>query len=294
MAEQRTHSSVLRRIVPSAALAAALALGACGGGSDAPTVPPAPTPPPSPPPPPALNLPDDPEAVILEVWVHGGPEVMPEFQFGRPPLYWLTAGGDLYAEGPVMEIWPQRLLPNLLATALNEADFNAVLEDIAVSTLPEVDDLQITEPTGLLMDASFTEFSFNDTAGTHVIGVEGLWAVEHLDPRAVSLKALVDKLETAASMAGAYRGDRVQVIVGFDLPPPEEEDRDDQEWPLPDPPTRNDDGSFPCHVFDGATATRLLELFGNAHIATRWVYDDERIFLYARELFPGEKGCQEP
>ena len=283
------------RRLPSAALGALLALAACNGGSDTPTVPPAPSPPPAPTPPPSpgLSLPDDPSAVILEVRLHLGPEVSFEFAIGRPPLYWLTAGGDLYAEGPTLEIWPTRLLPNLLATALDEAAFTAALEDIAASTLPETDELHITEPTGLLMDAPVIEFLFRDTSGEHLISVEGLFAAEHLDPRALSLKALVEKFETAAAGAGAYRGDRVQVIVGFDLPLPQPEDQDDQQWPLPEPPARTDDGAWPCHVFDGATATRLLELFGNAHIATRWVWEDERIYLFARELYPDEEGCRE-
>ena len=301
MNEQRNHSLRRRWLFGSAVLSALVMLTACGGDSDAPTVPapppapaPTPAPTPAPAPTPIPSLPDDPAAVILEVWVHVGPEVMPEFQFGRPPQYWLTAGGDLYAEGPTLEIWPTRLLPNLLATVLDQADLAGVLEDIAASTLPEVDDLTITEPTGLLADAPLTEFRFNDAAGeTHVIWVEGFYAGEHRDPRVASLKALVDKLETAAAVAGAYRGDRVQVIVGFDIPLPQPEDQDDQQWPLQDPPVRTDDGAWPCLVFDGATGTRLLELFGNAHIATRWVWEEERIFLFARELFPGEEGCRE-
>ncbi len=275
-----------------AALAGSLAVAGCDGGSDAPT---APLPPPTPPPPPpsGLQLPDDPAAVILEVWLHLGPPLGIEFTLGRPPLYWLTAGGDLYVEGPTPEIWPYRLLPNLLATTLDEAVFAAALEDLAASTLPEVDDLTILEPTGMLADAPLTEFRFNDTAGNaHAIWVEGLFAGAHRDPRVASLKALADRFETAAATAGAYRGDRVQVIVGFDVPPPDPEDRNDLLWPLPEPPARTADGAFPCHVFEGATASRLLELFGNANHATRWVWEDERIFLFARELFPGEDGCR--
>lgn len=283
------HFLPFRRLLGSAALCSLMALAACGGGSDPPTVPPRP----GPAPPPDLNLPDDPDAVILEVWMHRGPIIQVEYSIGRPPRYWLTAGGGLTVEGPEPEIWPPPLLPNLLATTLDGADFAAALEDIAASTLPNVEDLTILEPTGFLADAPYTEFRFRDTAGVHVISVEGLFAVQHRDPRALALKALAEKFETATETAGAYRGDRVQVIVGFDVPLPQPEDRDDREWPLPEPPARTDDGTYPCHVFEGPTAAGLLELFGSARMTTRWVWEDERIFLSARELFPGEEGCRE-
>ena len=54
-----------------ASLAASLVAAACGGDSGSPTAP-APAPAPDPAPGPDLSLPDDPSAVVLEVWVHGG------------------------------------------------------------------------------------------------------------------------------------------------------------------------------------------------------------------------------
>ncbi|MCY4626138.1 MAG: hypothetical protein OXE58_01050 [Acidobacteria bacterium] len=66
-----------------AALASSLLVAACGGDSGSPSVLPVPAPPPDSEPAPELLLPDDPSAVILEVWVHGG--LLPPHLEPRPP-----------------------------------------------------------------------------------------------------------------------------------------------------------------------------------------------------------------
>ena len=209
-----------------------------------------------------------------------------------PPVYWLTVGGTLYAEGPIQEIWPPALMPNLLETTVDNDAFDAVLEDIADSTLPDVDEVLIREPTGLLADGSITEFVLRDASGEHVIRVEGLDAGAHTDPRVTSLTALMDKLGDATESVAFYRGDRLQVIVAFGIAPPFPEDQDDRPWPLAEPPARTAEGGFPCHVFDGAEAARLQPLFAAASVATRWLWEDERLYLIVRELLPGEAGCR--
>ena len=231
---------------------------------------------------------------MLEVW-NAGTFPRNEHWIGRPPIYWLTGAGYLYSEGPVAAIWPGFLLPNLQESAASEEGFNTVLRAIAASGLPGADEVRIPALPGPSAGASAIELIFHNEAGAHRIAVEGLYhrEVVHTDPRVPPLRELLRELDAiVASGSSAYRGDRVQVIVGFDLPLPEPGDRNDRPWPLPDPPARRADGSFPCHVFDGLTAAALLAVFGEANQATRWVWGEERLQLFPRPLLPGEPGCR--
>ncbi len=282
-----------------AGLAASLAAAACDGNSGSPTVPPAPAPTPAPTPapdpaPPDLLLPDDPSAVVLEVWVSGG-LLPPEYSLALPPIYWLTAGGTLYFEGQAPPIWPPPLLASLNETRLTAAQLEAALGEIAASGLPDAEEDHIAEPSDQLTEVLTTELIFRDTAGAHVIRVEGLYAGTdtHTDPRVAHLLALLEVFEEAGLDFTPYRGDRLQVITVSDTGPPfEPPDRDERPWPLPDPPQRDEDRAFSCQVFEGAVAAGLFDTFVTADQATRWLYGEERIELLARPLFPGEEGCR--
>ena len=271
--------------------------GALAGGCDdaaGPTITPPPVAPtPDPPPPdPGLRLPDDPGAVILEIWTGGG-FVPIEFAVGAPPTHWLTAGGTLYSAGPILELWPPFLLPNLLVTELSDEQQTAVHAAIAAAGLPDASGDLIREPTGLLVDASTTEVVFRNLDGDHSVSVYGLGARSHTDPRVPLLEALLDELGGATEQAVPYRGNRVQVIVGFGMGLPDPQYRNDRPWPLPDPPGAMPDGGFACLVFEEDTALQLLEEFRSANIATLWRWNGEAIYLFARALFPGEPGCRE-
>ena len=276
-----------------AGLTASLAAAACGGDSGSPSVPPAPAPAPDPAPP-DLLLPDDPSAVVLEVWVHGG-LLPPEYSLALPPIYWLTAGGTLYFEGSPPPVAPPPLLVSLNETQLTAAQLEAALDEIAASGLPDASEEHIPEPGGGVPEILTTELIFRDTAGDHVIRVEGLYAGfdTHTDPRVPHLRTLLELFEEATLDFTPYLGDRLQVITVFDMGPPfEPPDRDERPWPLPDPPQRDDDRTFSCQVFEGAVAAGLFDTFTTADEATRWLYGEERFELLARGLFPGEAGCR--
>ena len=281
-----------------AGLAASLAAAGCGGDSGSPTVPPAPAPTPAPAPapdpaPPDLLLPEDPSAVVLEVWVSGG-LLPPEYSLDLPPIYWLTAGGTLYFEGSPPPIAPPPLLASLNETELTPAQLEAALEEIAASGLPEAGEEHIPAPPGQVPEILTTELIFRDTAGDHVIRVEGLFAGmdTHPDPRVPHLLALLEVFEEAIVDFTPYLGDRLQVITVFDVPRYEPPDRDERPWPLSNAPQRDDDTRFSCRVFEGAEAAELFETFATAHETTRWLLGEQRFELLARALFPGEAGCR--
>ena len=257
-------------------------------------MPPAPTPAPAPAPdpaPPDLLLPDDPSAVVLEVWVSGG-LLPPEYSLNLPPIYWLTAGGTLYFEGSPPPVVPPPLLVALNETQLDAAQFEAALGEIAASGLPAVSSAETLEPTTAVPEVLTVEFVFRSTAGAQVIRVAGLRG-PHTDRRVPHLRALLDGFEEATVDFTPYLGDRLQVITVFDVPPYEPPDRDDRPWPLPDAPQRDDDKRFSCRVYEGAVAAGLFEIFATAQETTLWLLGEERFELLVRPLFPGEAGCRE-
>ena len=241
-------------------------------------------------------LPDDPSAVVLEVWVSGG-LLPPEYSRNFPPIYWLTAGGTLYSEGSPPPVAPPPLLASLNETELTAAQLEAALDEIAASGLPEAGEEHISAPSDLVPEILTTELIFRDTAGDHVIRVEGLFAGmdTHADPRVPHLLALLEVFEEAKMDFTPYLGDRLQVITVFDVPRYRDEppDRDERPWPLSNAPERDDDTRFSCRVFEGAEAAGLFETFATAHETTRWLLGEERFELLARALFPGEAGCRE-
>ena len=184
---------------------------------------------PDPAPAPDLLLPDDPSAVVLEVWVSGG-LLPPEYSLNFPPIYWLTAGGTLYSEGSPPPIAPPPLLASLNETELAPAQLEAALDEIAASGLPEAGEEHISAPSGLAPEILTTELIFRDTAGDHVIRVEGLHAGmdTHPDPRVPHLLALLEVFEEAIMDFTPYLGDRLQVITVFDVPRSEPPDRDER------------------------------------------------------------------
>ena len=276
-----------------AALASSLLVAACGGDSGSPSVVPVPAPPPDSEPAPELLLPDDPSAVILEVWVHGG-LLPPHYSLNLPPVSWLTAGGTLYLPHERLPIWPPPLLSTIVEAQMPAAELDAMLGEIVAAGLPAVASPEMLDPSTAVPEVLTVEFLFRDTAGAHVLRVAGI-RESHTDPRVPHLRALLDLLEPFAQASEhlpQYPADRLQVISVFDAPRQDPGDRDERPWPLPDPPQRDGDRPFSCQVAEGEAAAGLIEVFATAFEATLWVHGEERVQLLARPLFPGETGCR--
>ena len=281
-----------RRWIPVAGslLALAVAAAGCGGDSVPVTVPPPPpvTPPTTPPPPP-LVLPEDEDAVFFEVRLQAG-FVPVEYSLGRAPLYRLTVAGDLYFEGPIAEIYPGYLLPNLRHARLDEDAFVEVLGALAPLALPATDDDFIDEFVRIVADAPSHEFLLTDQEGTHRLSVYALFVGEFSDPRGALLKRLLDVLGRVADISGAerWRGDRLQVWVLEAEPFHEPDLATEAAWPLAAPPGAPGD----CRVFEGEEAARLLRVFEPANHGYRWTHEGSLYQLLARPLFPDEPGCE--
>lgn len=269
---------------------------AAGCGSDESPVAPTPAPPPEPPTAPEPGpfvLPDDPEALFLEVWRSPG-FVPVEFALGRPPLHAVSVGGELFFEVPAPEIWPGPILPDIRHARLSEAELSGVIAAVRASGLPGLDSLAIGQPADrpMLADIPTVEVILRGRDGSHRVSVAGLGIVRHSDPRVPPLAELVDRLAALAASAdaSAWTGDRVQVYASGTPRLPEDAILNLLPWPLPDPPPEEEE-EFTCLRYEGEVATDLLAVLAAANHGTRWDYGGELRQLLARPLLPREEPC---
>ncbi len=260
-----------------------------GCGSETVTVPPAPPPPPDPPGP---DLPADPDALFLEVRLEGGFAPL-EHLIGRPPVLALTVGGDLYYEGPQIEIWPPPLLPSMIRTELPPALGAVVIGTAVAAGLPEADDDLIVQPGGPTDQPTWI-FIFRDADGERRIRVSGFYAPTDVDPRVPLLRELLDALfaRTAELPGEPYRGDRIQAFVSRDDRPSDDEYRHVLPWPLPEPPPPPGAAEFECRIHEGEAAVVALEAFAGANFETRWDHEGDVRMIVPRPLIPAEPGCE--
>lgn len=275
------------------------AVAAACGSDDAPaptTPPPAPEPPPVGPPPETLDLPDDPAHFFVEIWELPG-FVPIEYSLGRPPRYALTVGGDLFYEGPTIEIFPGPVLPNIQRGQTSEEHLAAIIEATAATGVSQVDgEEDIHQPASgpILADAPAFELLLRDLQGSHLLRVEAMGSVAHTDPRVAAIRDLLERLDQASADTATetYAGDRIQVYVSAEAMLPDSSVLNERPWPLPDPPPGDDEEGFECRLYERPVAAGLLEAFADADHGTRWNHEGTLHQLLARSLLPHEAGCE--
>jgi hypothetical protein len=264
--------------LPASVLAASLLLSACGAGAT------------------NLDLPDDPGALILVVEDVGGFAPL-NFLLNRPPRFALTAGGDFVIQGPVIQIYPGPLLPNLQTGRLDEETFQFTLEEIEAIGLSEMTDEVDDEASSRVADATTTVVTFYDDNGAHrfsvyALGIGGPWQ----DERVGILENLVQTLEQTgfSTPTTVYQAERIQVYAGIDEFEPEPAIKNVQPWPLPVPFEQMTSmvQSWSCAVFEGSEAAALFDAFGQANQATRWEAAGTEYNHIPRPLLPGEEPCR--
>ncbi len=240
----------------------------------------------------ALALPADPKAIFLEVRTHPG-FVPIEYSLNQPPRFAATVGGNLIVAGERTG-FPAAMLPPVSWLSVGEAVLDPVIASVARSGLPRAGNAVIREPSGRIADLGMTSFILIDRSGMNRISVEGFGFESHTDPRVRWLRDVAAGLEEAAATGTpADPGSpRVLVYVHPHAGRRDPEYATERPWPLPEPPPPPSVEGFDCRLYEGARAARLLDLFGAADLAARWVFEGRPIQLIARQLLPGEEGCR--
>jgi hypothetical protein len=244
-----------------------------------------------------IDLPNDPDAIVLQVRYEGGFAPI-EYLLAAGPQYTLLADGRLIHEGPVVASYPGPLVGGYLVTQLDEKAMDAILDLVVDVGLPNIDFEYDDSAADRVMDAGNAVATYWDDQGKHVYSVYALGLGDFSSRR--STKALDDlvallKHLTVVGASTPYEPARIQVLAGIGLTNPEFDDVRD--WPLTDTglsswtPVAE---SWVCRTY----GPEVLDLFADATEVTRWRQPDsatgaESLTLLVRPLHPGEPDCPE-
>lgn len=252
-------------------------LAACGSGPSANTTP-------------ETTVPSTIEGPMLTIGTVGA--FMPvAFAIDQYPHYTITRDGRLIYVGPVPEIFPGPLLPNILEVQLDADTLDEIQRLIDEIGFADFDEKTIEQEPGMMVaDAGVTVFTYIDAEGEHVYNFDAMGVAESRGTDAILLLEIDDILSEAANGTGTpYVSDSLQVMAGEALAM--SEPFETAPWPLEVPledmePFQND---VRCVVLTGQAADDATAVFADATAGYRW--GDAEVALIARPLLPGEDGC---
>ncbi len=238
-----------------------------------------------------------PDAVVLEVRDEGGFAPV-EFILGRPPRYVLTADRRLWYQGPVPEIFPGPLLPNIQGVRVADGDWEDIVRAVDQSSLPYIDRVENRDAASTVADATDTIFTLFDTEGEHVYVVYGLGiGATASSSEIVALEQLIADLDEATvngEPLGRFETDRFEIRVNSQVPGFDPQFITRRSWPLTEAPTSLADGfgGWRCAVIEGAELVSLVSELDAATQTTLWEFEGTDWSMIARPLFPHETGCR--
>lgn len=240
-----------------------------------------------------LPLPDDPDAVVLEVRHEGGFAPI-EFVYNPLPAYILLADGRLLYQRPQIDIFPSPMLPSVQQVQLGADGVAQVLDLVQAIGLPDITEEFNNDASAFVADASTTAITYFDAAGSHKFSIYALGITDNRSGRvelAQRLTALLDTLAGTAQTSEPYQVDRLQILVTEAF---EHELSVTQPWNLPFAvaDTRSvAQGGVRCIALDGTAAQQALSIFAEAHQLTFFEDAGSVLRLIVRPLLPGEAGC---
>lgn len=296
-----------------------------GGGQPTATptsVPATPTPTTQPPVPPSptttpdrIDHPIGKDATIVRITSEGG-FAPPNQALFQMPLFVLDGRGCVITQGPMIEIYPQPALPNLLETCLQEEGTQYILAAAKDAGLLDGD---AHYPYDMIADAPTTVFTINAGGESSVISVYAL-GLDDTTPPGMSKEdaAARAKLAEFMMMMQDWRSwmpegsivteerffeiERLQVVsqpVSSPSAPVPDAGIEPGKiaWPLATPLAEFGDeflgnADLRCDVIEGEDLGLLLRVMENANTLTNWTSDDESYYLYLRPLTAGEVGCE--
>lgn len=257
----------------------------------------------------AVSLPDDPDALVLQVADVGG-FTTPEMLAARLPTVSLYADGRMISQGPVPAIYPGPAWPNVQVRQVDQA----TVQELAGEAL----DAGIAETTDLgsppLADATSTRFTLVTEEGPVTrevyalreatgagglpgeVGAGGL--TEEQEEARAELQALLDELTDLAQTVGeggapdSYTPEAVAALARPWTEPADDVVQPELSWPGPALPGEPIAPGVTCVTATGDEAQAVADAAREATTTTPWVgADGARWSITFRPLLPHEASC---
>lgn len=243
-----------------------------------------------------FEVPTNPDAVLLE-WQSVGGFVPVEYNVGRAPRYLLTAGGELYFEGPTTLQYPGPQLVRFQTVQLDQAEMSRILEAISNTQLVHVADGVDDSYDQTAADGGIDVFVLHHADGTtsrfSIYGL-GVSSGEDATATLAEFQALADALGSARGGEGRIAAvERLQVVLSPSGPSGEFNTVVD--WPFSD--LREVPDVFKgvrCLEISGDDLTEAVDLFDAANAATFYQSGGETWRALVRPLLANEQACTVP
>jgi len=253
---------------------------------------------------PSYRVDTGPDRLILRIAADGG-FVAPGYILTRLPQFALYGDGRVVVGGPMIEIYPAPLLPNLRLLRVTPAEIQKILAAADKAGLLGPD--ASYDATGIA-DATSTVFTTNVDGATHTIGAYALTESGPATSAAVAAeRARLVKFGNEMSNLSAFLGRQVSDAEAYDpstmrvfvgqtsATEPSGLTRQVVVWPLPsDPgtvgvPTRNP--GLLCLALTGNDLKAFLAVAKTANALTVWTSGGGSYSVSVRPLYPDESGC---
>ncbi len=254
--------------------------------------------------PPKYAVETAPDKLILRIATAGG-FIAPGYLLTSMPQFALYGDGRLIVPGPVVEIYPGPLLPNLLVMRVTPAEIQTILAaaDKAGLLGPNASYLA----TGIA-DAGTTVFTTKVGGATHTISAYALMADAKADNVADdAARARLLEFENQISNLNAFLGRQVSDAESYaptgmlvfarlaDAPDPTAPAQQIVAWPLSlDPATVGQPTTVPqtsCIPLSGTDLATFLTVARTANAMSLWTYGTVRYAVSVRPLYPDESSC---
>jgi hypothetical protein len=236
----------------------------------------------------------------------GGGLVPLSYLLTHLPGFSLYGDGRIIVPGPMIEMYPGPLLPNLQEMRVTPAEIQRIVgaADEAGLLGPDAS----YDATGIF-DAGTSIFSLTVEGKTHTISAYALFEGGTVDDQATAvararlmtyrdrIEALSDFLGRQVTEEGAYEPTTMRLYIGLADETVDTGDLERQvvDWPLAvDPATAGEptsDGSIRCLALSGAGLGAFVEVAKTANQLTIWQAASGRYSVMVRPLLPDESGC---
>lgn len=237
-----------------------------------------------------FEVPTNPDAVLLE-WLSVGGFVPVEYNVGRAPRYVLTAGGELYFEGPMTLEYPGSQLVRFQKVQLNQTQMSIVLDAISNTELVRVTEGSNDSANQTVADADTSVFVLHHADGTTSQYSIYAFGIASGGDDVAEFQALADAIEAGrGGEASIAPIERLQVV--FSPSGPAEELNTVVDWPFSDitdaPDIFND---VRCFEISGDDLAEAVDLFDGANSATFYKSGGDTWRALVRPLHANEEAC---